>query len=85
MSGLNWIYPPPRRRSEGRRRSVLTDLRMDEWCTKTHGESGLTKACIDSPHTLEHVSEEVLNYLKKYVPERGAGLLAGSSVHADMR
>ncbi|ORX35796.1 ribonuclease H-like domain-containing protein [Kockovaella imperatae] len=58
---------------------------MDEWCTTTHGESGLTQACIDSPHTLEAVSQTVLDYVKRHIPDRGSGLLAGSSVHADLR
>ncbi len=58
---------------------------MDEWCTNQHGKSGLTDACIDSPHTYEEVSKAVLEYIQKWVPDKGAGLLAGSSVHADMR
>ncbi|KAF7321594.1 Exonuclease domain-containing protein [Mycena kentingensis (nom. inval.)] len=56
---------------------------MDEWCTKQHGESGLTQACLDSPHTHEEVSKAVAGYIKKWVPQRRVGVLAGNSVHAD--
>jgi hypothetical protein len=63
---------------------VLT-RRMDEWCTNQHGKSGLTAACIASPLTHEDVTNKVLEYIQKWVPERGAALLAGSTVHADMR
>jgi len=58
---------------------------MNEWCINQHGKTGLTQACIDSPHTHEEVEESVRAYLEKWIPEAGAGLLAGSSVHADMR
>lgn len=57
--------------------------KMGEWCVKQHGSSGLTQACIDSPHTHEDVHQKVAEYIKKWIPERGAGVLAGSSVHAD--
>ena len=57
--------------------------RMDEWCTKTHGESGLTAACIASTTTKEQAAEGLLEYVKKYVPDGRRGLLAGNSVHCD--
>ncbi|KAH8087847.1 oligoribonuclease [Cristinia sonorae] len=57
--------------------------KMDEWCTKQHGSSGLTDACIASPHSTEYVAKEVLDYIKKWIPERRVGVLAGNSVHAD--
>jgi len=57
--------------------------RMDEWCTKQHGSSGLTQACLTSSHTKEYVSSEVLAYIKKWIPNRRIAVLAGSSVHAD--
>ncbi|KAK7057521.1 exonuclease domain-containing protein, partial [Favolaschia claudopus] len=56
---------------------------MDEWCTKQHGQSGLTKACLESPHSHEDVSKAVLDYIKKWIPQRRVGVLAGNSVHAD--
>ena len=57
--------------------------RMGEWCTRHHGQSGLTQACIDSTTTAEEAAAGLLDYIKKYVPERRTGLLSGSSVHAD--
>ena len=71
--------------ARGREAEVGLMNRMDEWCTNQHGKSGLTAACIASPDTYEDVSGKVLEYIQKWVPEKGAGLLAGSSVHADMR
>ncbi|KAF5321918.1 hypothetical protein D9619_001968 [Psilocybe cf. subviscida] len=56
---------------------------MDDWCTEQHGRSGLTKACLESPHTMESVSKSVLEYIKKWVPTERIGVLAGNSVHAD--
>ncbi|KAK5651730.1 hypothetical protein OQA88_11692 [Cercophora sp. LCS_1] len=56
---------------------------MDEWCTKTHGESGLTTAVIDSRVTPEQAASELLAYIKRYVTEEKTALLAGNSVHAD--
>ena len=58
---------------------------MNEWCVNQHGKSGLTAACIASAHTYEEVTRRVLDYIQRWVPEKGASLLAGSSVHADMR
>lgn len=57
--------------------------RMDEWCTNQHGKSGLTAACLNSPHSPEFVAKEVLAYIKKWIPEQRIGVLAGNSVHVD--
>lgn len=57
--------------------------RMGEWCTKHHGESGLTQACVDSTTTAEEAAEGLLQYVQKYVPRPRKALLAGNSVHAD--
>ncbi|KAL1838395.1 hypothetical protein VTJ49DRAFT_2707 [Mycothermus thermophilus] len=56
---------------------------MDEWCMRTHGESGLTAAVIESKVTPEDAADGLLAYIQKYVPEEGVGILAGNSVHAD--
>lgn len=56
---------------------------MDEWCTKQHGFSGLTKACLESQFTLSFVREKVLQYIKEWIPDQRVGVLAGNSVHAD--
>ncbi|KAI1375725.1 ribonuclease H-like protein [Hypoxylon crocopeplum] len=55
---------------------------MDDWCTRTHGKSGLIAAVAASTVTPEQAADELLAYIRKHVPERGA-LLAGNSVHAD--
>jgi len=57
--------------------------RMGEWCTRHHGQSGLTQACLDSSTTAEQAAQGLLAYIKTYVPERRTGLLSGNSVHAD--
>ncbi|KAJ8076871.1 Phosphatidylinositol 3,4,5-trisphosphate-dependent Rac exchanger 2 protein [Marasmius tenuissimus] len=56
---------------------------MGEWCTKQHGESGLTKACLSSPFAKDYVQNAVLSYIKKWVPNERTGVLAGNSVHMD--
>ena len=57
--------------------------KMDDWCTKTHGKSGLTAACIAS-HTAPKVAAvSLLEYIKRFVPQARKGLLAGNSVHCD--
>ncbi|KAK5637336.1 hypothetical protein RRF57_013048 [Xylaria bambusicola] len=56
---------------------------MDEWCTKTHAQSGLTAEVVASQVTAEQAAEDLLSYIKKYVPEKRTALLAGNSVHAD--
>ncbi|EJD08137.1 ribonuclease H-like protein [Fomitiporia mediterranea MF3/22] len=57
--------------------------RMDEWCTRQHGSTGLTQACLASSNTLSSVESMVLDYVQKYIPERKVGVLAGNSVHVD--
>ena len=57
--------------------------RMGEWCTKTHGDSGLITACMQSATTHEEAAGSLLDYIKKYVPKSRKGLLAGNSIHCD--
>jgi oligoribonuclease len=56
---------------------------MDDWCTRTHAESGLTAACIASTTTAEQAAADLLQYVKKYAPHRRTAILAGNSVHCD--
>ncbi|KAK4694319.1 oligoribonuclease, partial [Lecanoromycetidae sp. Uapishka_2] len=56
---------------------------MDDWCTKTHGDSGLTEACIKSTIAPEQAANGLLDYIKRFVTEPRRGLLAGNSVHCD--
>ena len=46
-------------------------------------QSGLTEACLESPYAHDTVRRAVLKYIKKWIPRQRAGVLAGSSVHAD--
>ena len=46
-------------------------------------QSGLTEACLASPHARDIVRRAVLDYIKKWIPRRRDGVLAGNSVHAD--
>ncbi|MCJ1253305.1 hypothetical protein MMC24_001116 [Lignoscripta atroalba] len=57
--------------------------RMNEWCVRTHGQSGLTAACVASKTTAQQASDDLLQYIRSYVPEPRKGLLAGNSVHCD--
>jgi oligoribonuclease len=65
------------------RQSEETMSSMGEWCRKTHGNSGLTGAVLASKTSPEIAAEQLLTYIKKYVPESGKALLAGNSVHTD--
>jgi oligoribonuclease len=56
---------------------------MGEWCTNTHGKSGLTEAVLSSTTTPEQAAQGLYDYVTKYVPETRKALLAGNSVHAD--
>lgn len=58
--------------------------KMNEWCIETHGKSGLTDKILANPdRKLSVVEDELLEYIKKYVPEVRTGLLAGNSVYMD--
>ncbi|GAB0093971.1 oligoribonuclease [Sergentomyia squamirostris] len=55
---------------------------MNEWCVKTHGESGLTEACRTSEFSENQVEEEIVKFLEKHVKPRECPL-AGNSVYMD--
>ena len=57
--------------------------RMGDFCTKIHGESGLTNACLTSTTNPTAAAAGLLSYIKSHIPEPKRGLLAGNSVHAD--
>ncbi|KAK2591141.1 Phosphatidylinositol 3,4,5-trisphosphate-dependent Rac exchanger 2 protein [Conoideocrella luteorostrata] len=56
---------------------------MDEWCTRTHANSGLTAAVLASTTTPEQAADGLYKYITKFIPEKRKALLAGNSVHAD--
>jgi len=57
---------------------------MDEWCTKTHGESGLTKRVEESNITESEAEQQTIAFLKEYM-ETGKSPLCGNSIGQDRR
>ncbi|RWS27651.1 ubiquitin specific protease-like protein 2 [Leptotrombidium deliense] len=54
---------------------------MNEWCRTHHGNSGLTKACLESNLTIEAADDILYEFLcKKNIDE---GVLAGNSIAVD--
>jgi len=57
---------------------------MDDWNTRQHGESGLTKRVLASRTTMAEAEQQTLECLKKYV-EQGASPMCGNSICQDRR
>ncbi len=57
---------------------------MDEWCTKTHGESGLTARVKASAIDTAKAERQTLAFLSEHV-EPGTSPMCGNSVHQDRR
>jgi len=57
---------------------------MDEWCTQTHGASGLTQRVRESTLTERDAELETLAFLKEYV-EAGVSPICGNSICQDRR
>lgn len=57
---------------------------MDEWCTRTHGESGLTQRVRESRITEAEAERQTLEFLKQYL-EPGQSPLCGNSIGQDRR
>lgn len=55
---------------------------MNDWCKKTHGESGLTEQVRNSKIDLKTAEQMMLEFIKKYTP-KGKCPLAGNSIHVD--
>ncbi|MBL34439.1 MAG: oligoribonuclease [Oceanospirillaceae bacterium] len=62
---------------------VLLDA-MDEWNTKTHGNSGLTQRVRDSDVDAREAQRQTIEFLQQYV-KAGASPLCGNSIHQDRR
>ncbi|SCU83433.1 LADA_0C11430g1_1 [Lachancea dasiensis] len=56
---------------------------MDDWCVEHHGSSGLTQKVLESSKSTEQVEDELLAYVKRLIPDKRKGVLAGNSVHMD--
>ncbi|ASG67088.1 oligoribonuclease [Francisella halioticida] len=57
---------------------------MNEWCIKTHGETGLTQRVKDSKISLEEAQLKVLDFIKQHVPYQSSPL-CGNSIWQDRR
>ena len=54
---------------------------MDEWCTRTHGQTGLTEKCRNSKDTISQWDEKVAQFIRDNCPKAP---IAGNSVHMDL-
>jgi oligoribonuclease len=57
---------------------------MDEWCTRHHGESGLTDQVRASSVSEAEAEHQTLEFLARFT-QAGASPLCGNSVHQDRR
>lgn len=57
---------------------------MDEWCTRTHGESGLTQRVRNSQISEAEAEQQMLDFVQQYVPA-GKSPLCGNSIGQDRR
>lgn len=57
---------------------------MDEWCTRTHGESGLTQRVRDSRISEIDAEQQTIEFLQRYL-EPGQSPLCGNSIGQDRR
>lgn len=56
---------------------------MNEWCVEHHGKSGLTQRVRESKVSMREAELQLLEFVKKHVPDQGVAQLAGNSVHVD--
>ncbi|WP_210397562.1 oligoribonuclease [Motiliproteus sediminis] len=57
---------------------------MDEWCTRQHGQSGLTERVRNSTISEAEAEAQTLAFLRQYVDER-ASPMCGNSICQDRR
>ncbi|MCW9053191.1 MAG: oligoribonuclease [Motiliproteus sp.] len=57
---------------------------MDEWCTRQHGQSGLTQRVKDSLFSESEAEQQTLEFLRQYVPA-GKSPMCGNSICQDRR
>ncbi len=58
--------------------------RMDEWCTNTHGSTGLTQRVKDSTVSEAEAERQTVEFLKQYV-DKGVSPICGNSIGQDRR
>lgn len=57
---------------------------MNDWCIKTHAETGLTKRVRDSSVSLEQAEQQMMEFITKFVPYQSSPL-CGNSIWQDRR
>ncbi|BBB27410.1 oligoribonuclease [Amphritea japonica] len=57
---------------------------MDEWCTKQHGQSGLTQNVKDSVISERQAEQNTIDFIAGYV-DKGASPICGNSIGQDRR
>jgi oligoribonuclease len=57
---------------------------MGEWCTKQHGQSGLTERVRQSKTSMAEAQSQTLEFLRQHVPP-GASPMCGNSICQDRR
>lgn len=57
---------------------------MDEWCTATHGRTGLTQRVRESQYTEAEVEQKLLDFMAEWIPA-GATPMCGNTIHQDRR
>lgn len=58
--------------------------KMNEWCVKQHGASGLTERVKGSKISVRKAEQMTLEFLQEYVPE-GISPMCGNTVYQDRR
>ena len=57
---------------------------MNEWCIKTHAETGLTKRVRESKTSLEQAERMIVDFIAQFVPYQSSPL-CGNSIWQDRR
>jgi oligoribonuclease len=57
---------------------------MDDWCTKTHGGSGLTQRVRDSKVSVAEAEQQTIEFLQQYV-DKGKSPICGNTIGQDRR
>ncbi len=57
---------------------------MDEWCTRVHGDSGLTARCRESKISVEEAASQTIAFLEQWV-DAGKSPLCGNTIGQDRR
>lgn len=57
---------------------------MDEWCTRQHGQSGLTARVRDSQTTESEAEQQMLAFVRHYT-DKGISPMCGNSIGQDRR